>query len=293
MDDEDFRIRFGLLDLLDARPTSAMAAAVPPPRRYRALDLSQIPDGEFTAATPASAWLKRAVRSPEGGGAFPKGSMARLHDLPFFPVQLERCLGFSLYYAVNFVPLSVAGGLPLALYFDIRPLQIFLLALAAWVAVLYVLYRLLSKLQGWGDYAATRSARLNQYSIGERNTQIYHSVKFVWPDSLHPPESYARSDKPVPPSKDDVADDEHGTRPTIFCVIPHSVLPAGILSYPYFSKLFSPRLCRWTAAPVIFKIPVVSWLAKSIGSSRCVFACGPCRLRPERDARANTHKRSL
>ena len=52
-----------------------MAAAVPPPRRYRALDLSQIPDGEFTAATPASAWLKRAVRSPEGGGAFPKGSM--------------------------------------------------------------------------------------------------------------------------------------------------------------------------------------------------------------------------
>lgn len=71
----------------------------------------------------------------------------------------------------------------------------------------------------------------------------------VWPKSMHPS---------VNPS--------FASRPTIFCVIPHGALPTGIMAYPFFSKLWSSRICRWTAAPVLFKLPLVKHLVRNIGS---------------------------
>ena len=88
-------------------------------KHYHMLDLSQIPDSEYAPDTPVSAWLERAEASPEEGGAFPAGSTAALHPLPFYPVQLERVVGFSLYFCINFVPLLEISLLPVSYYFDL------------------------------------------------------------------------------------------------------------------------------------------------------------------------------
>ena len=116
-----------------------------------------------------------------------------------------------------------------------RNLRAVLFCLLAYGLVLYTCFKAVFYANGWSQKygASSNTARRNQYSTSERNTQKYHSMRFVWPETLK--------------SGDD-------TPPTIFCVIPHGVLPTGILAYPVFSKLFSPRLCRWTAAPIIFKV---------------------------------------
>ena len=88
-------------------------------KHYHMLDLSQIPDSEYAPDTPVSAWLERAEASPEEGGAFADGSMAALHPLPFYPVQLERVVGFSLYFCINFVPLLEITLLPVSYCFDL------------------------------------------------------------------------------------------------------------------------------------------------------------------------------
>jgi hypothetical protein len=62
--------------------------------------------------------------------------------------------------------------------------------------------------------------------------QIYHNMRFVWPHSLHPKGGDFESENPP------------DSLPTIFCVVPHGMLPAGAIAYPIFSKLFSSRLCR-------------------------------------------------
>lgn len=62
---------------------------------FHMLDLSLIPDAEYTSETPAAKWLARAVSSPQ---AFPTSSLATMRPLAFYPVQLERVLGYSLYF---------------------------------------------------------------------------------------------------------------------------------------------------------------------------------------------------
>ena len=71
------------------------------------LDLSLIPTDEYTPDTPAEAWHARAVSAP---APFPRGSLAVMAPLAFFPVQLERVLGYSLYFALNFVPMMTVCG---------------------------------------------------------------------------------------------------------------------------------------------------------------------------------------
>ena len=78
--------------------------------------------------------------------------------------------------------------------------------------------------------------REGQYTYTERNNQKYVSLRYVWPKSCHPP---ALSDKTV-----------------IFCIVPHGVAPMGVCAYPLFSKLWNSKLCHWTAAEVVFELPV-------------------------------------
>lgn len=70
--------------------------------------------------------------------------------------------------------------------------------------------------------------RENQYLYTERNSSIYVSSKFVWPETLHNCKG----------------------GPFIFCAVPHGVAPLGITAYPLWSKLWNNRCCRWTTAPV-------------------------------------------
>jgi len=170
-------------------------------------------------------------------------------------VQLERALGYSLYFGLNFIPTLASAGLALGLLFRVPLLNRISVVLLLYVFTLFVCYKILARLQSWhtGQWAQyggdPANARSNQYSIGERNTQIYHNVRFVWPGALHP---VGNEHKPSPP--------------TVFCLVPHGILPVGALAYPFFSKLFSPRLCRWTAAPVLFSIPIIKGLFRAIGS---------------------------
>ena len=77
------------------------------------LDLAAIPDGDFQRGREGR-WIQRAVAAPSPSG-WPRGSLGTPKALPFWPVQAERCLGFSLYFAANVVPGAVAMLLPLAL----------------------------------------------------------------------------------------------------------------------------------------------------------------------------------
>ena len=76
------------------------------------LDLAAIPDGDFQRGREGR-WIQRAVAAPSPSG-WPRGSLGTPKALPFWPVQAERCLGFSLYFAANVVPGAVAMLLPLA-----------------------------------------------------------------------------------------------------------------------------------------------------------------------------------
>jgi len=85
----------------------------------------------------------------------------------------------------------------------------------------------------------------NQYLYTERHTQKYLSMQFVWPESIQRP---ALNDQPV-----------------IFAAIPHGLSPLGITAYPMWSKLFNDKLCHWTCAPVVLKLPLISSFMKAIG----------------------------
>ena len=84
-----------------------------------------------------------------------------------------------------------------------------------------------------------------RYVYTERNTTKYLSVKFVWPRSVHRP---SLEDTPV-----------------LFCIVPHGVVSWGVAAYPVWSKVWNDRVCRWSIAPVVLKIPIVRYLARKVG----------------------------
>jgi len=84
-----------------------------------------------------------------------------------------------------------------------------------------------------------------QYMYTERNNTRYCSLKMVWPASLHFP--------------------KHEGKRLIFAAIPHGLAPLGVVGYAMWSKLFTNRLVRWTAAPIVLKLPLVGALMKYVG----------------------------
>jgi len=138
--------------------------------RYHMLDLALIPEDEYTPETRAEAWHARAVPA---AAPFPRGSLAALAPLAFYPVQLERVLGYSLYFALNFVPMAAAAGSAAAFALKLRWIRPALVCSVTYVSVLYGLYVALCRARGWNkgqwSYAGrdARFARRNQYAIGE------------------------------------------------------------------------------------------------------------------------------
>jgi len=189
----------------------------------------------YKPTVPVSAWLSRCTTA--GADGFPAGSLATLDPIPLL-VLCERLIGIPLYMLLNVLPFAVpllllTGLFKLALLYYILPL--FLLGLGFW-AVFY------SKGIATGE---GKGHRAQQYLYTERNSTRYVSLKMVWPASLHFP--------------------THEGKQLIFCAIPHGLAPLGIVGYAIWSKLFTDRLCRWTAAPVVLKIPLVGTLMKYCG----------------------------
>ena len=89
------------------------------------------------------------------------------------------------------------------------------------------------------------SPKQSQYLFTERNTTKYCSLSYVWPSSIHRP----------------VLEQTN----VIYCLIPHGLAPYGIVGYPYWSKIWNDKLCSWTCAPVLLKLPLIGSYMKSIG----------------------------
>jgi Diacylglycerol acyltransferase len=213
-------------------------------------DYAKLPDDLFQADVPAEKWLDRCETTCEKSG-FPANSLNKIHPVEW-DVELERIVGITLYMLMNVLPFMI---LPMLLvYFGVATpwAQYGVLALIGYTASLamveqFIFAPLFRRKYRQSDYfqADDEDYRKNQYVFTERNTCKYLSASYVWPKSLHPP----ALDK----------------TPALFCVVPHGVAPFGITAYPVWSKLWNARLCHWTTAPVVLKIPVVGYLLRKIG----------------------------
>lgn len=194
---------------------------------FYCLDLARLPDELFKPSVPGKAWLDRVTTA--GAEGFSDGSLARLGPVSWF-VWLERSVTYPVYMLLNAAPFAV----PPVLYFTTgwKGMLCFLLSMGA-------IHGVCELLDPMGDI------RSGQFFYTERNIQKYHSMRWVWPKSLQPPNNHPG--------------------PKIFCAIPHGLAPVGVVGYPFWSKLFEERLCRWTCAPVVLKLPVISYFLRKVG----------------------------
>ena len=214
------------------------------------LDYANLPDHLFQADVPAEKWLDRCETSCNKSG-FPANSLNKIHSLEW-DVELERIVGITLYMMLNVLPFLI---LPmLGVYFGVATpwAQYGVLALIGYITLLAVVEQFVfaphfRRKYSQADYfqSSDTDYRKNQYVFTERNTCKYLSTSYVWPKSLHPPAL--------------------STTPVIFCMVPHGVAPFGITAYPIWSKLWNARLCHWTTAPVVLKLPLVGYLLRKIG----------------------------
>lgn len=211
--------------------------------KYYKLDVGSIPDELHNKGTDVKDWLSLATTAR---GKFPTGSLAKV--LPIDRgVEMERINGISLYMIGNVLPFFLPLILAAALISDIGLLllKLLLLYFGTMLALnkYYFFPKFIKKYNR--PKKPPNDIRDNQYIHTERNNQKYTSLKFVWPESIHRP---ALDGQPV-----------------IFCAIPHGAAPLGITAYPIWSKLFNEKLCRWTCAPVVLKLPFISTFMKKVG----------------------------
>jgi len=213
--------------------------------KYYKLNLATLPDHLFSKDTPAQKWLDLATTTEN---SFPPNSLNRVHT-PIEPVvELERIFGISLYMIGNVLPfalviLSISSLFSAVAYLLLKVLAIYVTALTL-LTKLYFTPKF-SKKYKRPDLVVPHDMKDNQYVYTERNNQKYCSLQILWPESLHRP---SMSDQPL-----------------IFCAIPHGAAPLGITAYPMWSKLFNDKLCHWTTAPIVLKLPIISKLMKAIG----------------------------
>eukprot|EP00928_Gymnodinium_smaydae_P029915 TRINITY_DN22391_c0_g2_i1.p1 TRINITY_DN22391_c0_g2~~TRINITY_DN22391_c0_g2_i1.p1 ORF type:complete len:364 (-),score=32.14 TRINITY_DN22391_c0_g2_i1:355-1446(-) len=194
--------------------------------KYYCLDFGELPDELYKPEVPLEKWQKHLKQAGEGG--FAPGSLRSIAPIRFGEL-IERLIVYPLYMILNAAPFMM----PPVLWamFGFRGCMAFVLALVG-------LHILLSYTHPLGSMLSA------QYIFTERHIQKYNSIKWVWPESLQPPNTPG---------------------PKIFCTIPHGLAPVGIVAYPGWSKVFGDRLNRPTAAAMVLKIPVVSYFLKSIG----------------------------
>lgn len=205
------------------------------------LDMAALPDELYTPDTPTEHWMDRVEKAAE---AFPPGALGALS--PLHPkAELERLVGVPLYLMFNWLPFLLpivswaAGGWRGLL---ILAVVLALLSLKQTTAFLYKVLSQLPRLAG-----VPEAQLFGQYAYTERNTQKYLSMRLVWSDGF---EAQRRSSS---------------SQPVIFAIVPHGIAPLGITAYPAFSRLGGGALCRWTAAPVVLKLPLVGAALRSIG----------------------------
>jgi hypothetical protein len=211
--------------------------------KYHKLNLATLPDDLFTKQTDVKKWLELTTTCD---GGFPPNSLNHVFPIER-DVEIERLFGISFYMLGNIFPFV----LPLLLVYSLISQigSVLLHILLAYFAILFIIAKynfakFTTKYNRPRDLSAT-DMKDNQYLFTERNNQKYTSMQFVWPETIQRP---ALLDKAV-----------------IFCVIPHGVAPLGITAYPVWSKLFNDKLCHWTCAPIVLKIPILKTYMKRIG----------------------------
>jgi len=212
--------------------------------KYYKFDCASLPDELFNKCTDVKEWLSLATTST---GKFPTGSLNRVVPIEK-DVEIERINGISLYMIGNVLPFVLPMLSVASLFSDIGMLLLKLFMV--YFTTLFALSKFfffpyfISKYNRPKELSNT-DVRENQYLHTERNNQKYTSLKFVWPESIHRP---ALDGQPV-----------------IFCAIPHGAAPLGITAYPIWSKLFNEKLCRWTCAPIVLKLPLISSYMRKVG----------------------------
>jgi len=216
-------------------------------KTFYKLRMGTLPDELYFEQVPVEKWL--ALAEPESSSeGFPPNSLNRLVPLERV-VELERIVGISLYMVGNVLPFAVPSLLVASLVSTYAKYA--LAALLLYVATLSIIENFyfapyfLKRYQR-SNILSHSNIKDNQYLFTERNTCKYLNTTIVWPDSLHQGGAY--KDKPV-----------------IFCLVPHGVAPFGATAYPMWSKLWSSKLCHWTAAPIVLKLPFIGFFMRHIG----------------------------
>lgn len=166
-----------------------------------------------------------------------------------------------MYMIANVSPMVVPFGTLLWLVFGLTWAKYLALGITIYHGGLYCIWRLIFvpiflKRYNRGtklvDDLDPKDHYHSQYLFTERNITKYCSMSYVWPESLQRP----ALTNPEGSNKD---------RPVIYCVIPHGLVPFGLVGYPYFSKVWNSKLCSWTCAPFLLKIPIVGYYLNAIG----------------------------
>jgi len=251
------------------------------PRFYK-LSAAELPDELFRKEADADEWIGdytgnssdctakkmpwlETTSNPKG---FRPGGLHKV--VPIDPiVEIERTIGIPMYMIANISPFVVPLATLVWLITGFEFPKKVAILVAAYHGGLYAIWRILLVPIFLKRY--NRGSKLvddldpndhfhSQYLFTERNVTKYCSISYVWPESLQRPSLTN-------------PDGMNGDRPIIFCMIPHGLAPYGIVGYPFFSKVWNSKLCSWTTAPNLLKIPIVGHYLKAIG-------CVPAKSKP-------------
>ena len=211
---------------------------------YYKFDIGQLPDELFSEKVPVSKWLETVTTVGEKG--FADNALNQLKEIPL-DVEIERIVGISLYMIGNVLPFLLPSLIATAFFSQWARFALYFTAV--YVGVLFVIENFFFRPHFLKKYnrqdEMTDNIKENQYLFTERNISKYLSVNFVWPKSMQRPNMEKTA--------------------MIFCAVPHGVAPFGITAYPLWSKLWNDKLCHWTCAPILLKLPLVGYFLRKVG----------------------------
>ena len=256
------------------------------------LSAAELPDDLFHNSVDVHDWIGRTTDQERGteetaaivskqvpwmasttaSTGFPPGALHVVQPIDKM-VDIERCVGISLYMLGNVTPVVLPGFLvvwyllqyPPVLTYTMLLLVLYhgtLFLLSAGLLIPYFMHKYQKKNKNKKDGRQSSSGlgrlfrgglttrdrtdhREGQYLLTERNTQKYCSMSYVWPASLHRPAMVEQQ--------------------LLYCLIPHGLAPYGVVGYPYWSKLFNDKVCSWTCAPILFSLPFIGTYMQAIG----------------------------
>mmetsp|Transcript_13901 Transcript_13901/g.27456 ORF Transcript_13901/g.27456 Transcript_13901/m.27456 type:complete len:388 (-) Transcript_13901:77-1240(-) len=209
---------------------------------YELLELFDLPDDYYKPSTTLESILARVQTA--GPSGFEANSLNTLEKVPM-SCALERITGGIMYIALHIVPGwvgSFACCHVAARWMDMPDVA----SVAGWLlggaltyfGGVYTVWRLVSvhHMREWGIDEPNL--------VSQRNTEKYFSMRAVW----------AKESSPLKMSQ----------TPAIFCMVPHGLLPLASW-IPLFNKVWSSKQFRWTAAPALFSLPIVSGFLRDAG----------------------------